>query len=92
MTSYQIIISGRVQGVGFRHYIFQIALELNLFGIVRNLEDGQVEIIVQSTKEQLDQFIVKIRAGLRFYMSINSISISEIETKTIYKKFSVLYY
>lgn len=42
-----IIVKGKVQGVFFRKYTLDKAVELNLRGTVRNLENGDVEIIVQ---------------------------------------------
>jgi acylphosphatase len=43
MTRVSVIVHGRVQGVAFRHYTCQRALELGVTGWVRNLPDGEVE-------------------------------------------------
>jgi acylphosphatase len=42
----RILVSGRVQGVGYRAWLQREALRLGLGGIVRNLKDGRVEAIV----------------------------------------------
>ncbi|MCU9612360.1 acylphosphatase [Caldibacillus lycopersici] len=39
-----IVVSGRVQGVGFRYTVYQLAKEYEIKGWVRNLENGMVEI------------------------------------------------
>ena len=51
-----IIASGRVQKAGFRIFVDRIAFEFDLNGMVRNLEDGTVEIIVEGPEEKLDEF------------------------------------
>ena len=51
----QWIISGKVQGVGFRPFVFQLAQQLSLLGWVRN-NVGQVEIRAQGDRKNLDQF------------------------------------
>lgn len=55
------IVWGRVQGVGFRVTARHIALQLGLKGIVKNLDDGNVEIIAQGTREKLEEFIKLIK-------------------------------
>lgn len=47
MTSLKILISGKVQGVGFRYYLQNQAKVLGLSGWVRNLPNGQVEVLIQ---------------------------------------------
>jgi acylphosphatase len=43
MTAKQVFYSGRVQGVGFRYTVKQIASGYEITGFVRNLPDGRVE-------------------------------------------------
>lgn len=50
----QIIVKGRVQGVSYRAYILNHALRLNLRGFVRNLSNGDVEIIALGDGQALD--------------------------------------
>jgi len=52
----QFVVSGRVQGVGFRYATRGQALSLGLTGWVRNNKDGDVEGIVQGEKDELDGF------------------------------------
>lgn len=58
-----MIISGRVQGVGFRYFARDIASEMNLTGYVKNMHDGRVEIEAQGDSELLKIFVEKIRVG-----------------------------
>ena len=55
MTAFHYIITGQVQGVGFRPYIYRLAHYYQLTGWVKNTV-GQVEIYVQGQSEQLTQF------------------------------------
>ena len=53
----RMIVSGVVQGVGFRKFIDRTAKELKLCGWVRNLNDGTVEINAQGPGKELDELI-----------------------------------
>ncbi|EHJ56561.1 hypothetical protein HMPREF9318_01163 [Streptococcus urinalis FB127-CNA-2] len=65
MKKVRLIVSGRVQGVGFRYSTYQLAIDMgNIYGRVWNNDDGTVEILAQSDDStQLSQFIQKIRQG-----------------------------
>lgn len=58
-----IFISGRVQGVGFRHFIRKNAEALGVNGWVKNLPDGRVEAIFQGGEEQIDDLIKRCKKG-----------------------------
>ena len=70
---YQIYVSGRVQGVGFRHEARMIARYHGLTGIVKNLPDGRVYIEAEGNREALDYFITWCRKGPRFGLVENVI-------------------
>jgi len=55
----QILLSGKVQGVGFRPFIYRIATEHKLVGWVRNCV-GVVEVHVQGQPQDLDNFLTDI--------------------------------
>ena len=57
MKSVHIKIHGVVQGVFFRKYTHQAAIELGVSGWVRNVEDGTVEIEAEAPAERLNLFI-----------------------------------
>ena len=58
-------VSGRVQGVGFRYFVQDRALEFGLSGFARNLEDGRVEIYAAGPEEKLNDLSAAIRMGPR---------------------------
>jgi acylphosphatase len=66
ITRARIVVSGRVQGIGFRYAARQWAVELNLTGWVRNLPDGRVEAVVEGDKPALDDLIRRLREGPPF--------------------------
>ena len=55
-----LIYSGQVQGIGFRYAVLEIAGEQKVCGWVKNLDNGQVEIIAQADEEVLNIFSQKI--------------------------------
>lgn len=61
----RFLISGRVQGVGFRFYAEDAAGREGLHGFVRNLPDGSVEVVAEGDAEALDRFELAMRRGPR---------------------------
>jgi acylphosphatase len=57
------LISGRVQGVGFRYFAQRAARELGVTGWARNLDDGSVEVHANGSRKQLDDFEARLRKG-----------------------------
>lgn len=57
MIRANIIVEGRVQGVGYRANTRRMANQLNLKGWVRNLRDGRVEIMVEGEEEMVERLI-----------------------------------
>ncbi len=47
------LVSGRVQGVGYRAFVVRVALRVGVAGWVRNLDDGRVELEAQGAAECL---------------------------------------
>jgi acylphosphatase len=63
MAAKRLLVSGRVQGVGFRFFTEDRARLEGLHGYVRNLDDGRVEIVVEGDSEALERFERAIRRG-----------------------------
>jgi len=62
---------GSVQGIGFRYAAERIARAAGVCGWVRNLRNGNVEVIAEAPKDVLAQFLVRLRE--RFAGSIDSV-------------------
>jgi acylphosphatase len=60
---YHIIISGKVQGVGFRYFAQQSAKMLGLKGYAKNLPDGAVEVVAEGDEAALMAFVDILRQG-----------------------------
>lgn len=81
------IVYGRVQGVGFRYFVYQLAIKLKFNGSVKNLSDGSVEIVIESTRQE--EILEEIKKG-NFFSHVDEIK--EIETlDTNYEDFKILY-
>lgn len=61
----RLVISGRVQGVGYRAFAQAEASRRRLAGGVRNLEDGRVEAQVEGERSEVEAFIEALRKGPR---------------------------
>lgn len=57
------MVSGRVQGVGYRAFVLRYARALGLAGRVRNLPSGQVEVVAEGDEESLNQLLTLLRQG-----------------------------
>ena len=60
-----IWVRGRVQNVGFRAHVEYHALEIGVFGWVRNIGSHIVETVAEGTRMQIDQFIGMVKQGPR---------------------------
>lgn len=69
-------IYGRVQGVFFRDFVKTEADRLGLFGFVKNLEDGGVEIAAEGDENKLKEFLEILRRGTK-YSKIGKIEVEE---------------
>jgi acylphosphatase len=63
VESIHLEIRGRVQGVGFRWYVMEIARELGLAGWVRNRPDGIVELAAAGDRAALTKLEAAVAAG-----------------------------
>ena len=68
-------VKGRVQGVGFRYYVMNAAVELGLTGWVRNRRDGSVEVLAEGDVDQIKSLMGVLERGSR------SSSVREVKTK-----------
>lgn len=60
-----MVVEGMVQGVGFRWFVARHAEALGLHGYVKNLFDGNVEIVAEGDRSLIEEFIKEVRVGPR---------------------------
>ncbi|UCH60482.1 MAG: acylphosphatase [Anaerolineales bacterium] len=60
-----VSLEGRVQGVGFRYFVYDHAQAMGLSGWVRNRRDGSVEVHAEGRRASLDKFLSELRRGPR---------------------------
>ena len=66
MTIRHIKVIGRVQGIGYRRWVEDLASQMNLSGWARNTSDGAVEIMVKGGPQDLNVFLEKCLHGPAF--------------------------
>ena len=86
--SLHIIVSGLVQGVGFRPFVYRIARKFNLTGWVQNTNEN-VRILVTGTLQNINYFLISLKNDAPLAAIIENISTTESKTKT-FDKFSIL--
>lgn len=60
----QVVITGKVQGVGFRQFVRQRAIRLELAGWVQNRDDGSsVELLTEGPSEHVSKLLDQVNAG-----------------------------
>lgn len=82
------IYCGRVQGVGFRYTTERLAEQFPVTGYVRNLPNGDVEVVVQGEPQQVDAFLTAVARRMANY-----IALSRVDAATLgdYQDFGVRY-
>ena len=73
METKRYLVSGRVQGVGFRFFTQREADKIGVSGFVRNLDDGRVEVVASGSAEQLAKLRAALERGPRF-SSVESVA------------------
>jgi len=75
MTKATIIVKGRVQGVGYRYFVRGKAKKFNVKGLVRNLENGAVEVFADGSEEQIKAFIDDIKDSVESNAVVDELSV-----------------
>ncbi len=63
MVARRYMVTGHVQGVGYRNYVEHTAGKLNVDGYVRNRRDGSVEVFAMGTAEELQKLRKALERG-----------------------------
>jgi acylphosphatase len=59
----EVVVTGRVQGVGFRYFALQAGHDLGLSGWVANEADGSVHALAEGRRDVLERFLARLDAG-----------------------------
>jgi len=68
MKQIHAIFSGRVQGVGFRFTVEELANQSGVLGWVKNLIDGKVEVVAEAEEEVLKIFLERVKEYFSHYI------------------------
>ncbi|MBK8661837.1 MAG: acylphosphatase [Ignavibacteriales bacterium] len=63
MLRAHMVVSGFVQGVGYRYFIYHEAVAVGVTGFVKNLWSGEVEIIAEGEEWQIETLYEKAKIG-----------------------------
>ncbi|MEM3730926.1 MAG: carbamoyltransferase HypF [Candidatus Bathyarchaeia archaeon] len=85
----KINVTGVVQGVGFRPFIYRIAIKNGLRGYVRNRGDAGVEIILEGEQSQIENFIRDLREKKPPLAQIHDVIVEELGGKDRFEKFTI---
>ena len=85
-----VLISGKVQGVGFRNFTQMNAKQLGINGYAKNLPNGKVEVVAEADKARLDALVALIEKGPRF-ARVDSLKVDERPFTGEYKTFGIRY-
>lgn len=84
----KFILSGRVQGVGFRFFAMRSAARHQVRGYVRNLEDGRVEALAEGNEKTVEDFKHDLAAGPS-YSKVEHIEETVVEPTGHYPNFRI---
>ena len=84
-----LVISGRVQGVGFRYWLQSIAAKKNIFGWVKNKIAGDVEALIIGSEKEVNDLIKLCKRGPHS-SNVEQIKVSEYKEDYLKKSFDII--
>jgi acylphosphatase len=90
ISAQKYLISGRVQGVGFRWFVRESAKQLGLEGTVKNLYDGRVEVFAQGDLTSMYKFRELLQKGPAM-SRVDNVAESDENINKNLKEFKVIY-
>jgi acylphosphatase len=88
MPTARFMVSGLVQGVGFRYFAARRAQEFGLTGYVKNLPSGDVEVMASGEKGMISDFAAALRVGPRG-SRVSAVSVEWLETGETFEGFDI---
>ena len=84
-----LVISGRVQGVGFRYWLQSLATKKNIFGWVKNTISGNVEALIVGNEKEVEDLIKLCKKGPSA-SKVNYVEINEYKKNYLTKSFDII--
>lgn len=91
MERAHVLIDGRVQGVGFRHFTKVNAEEVGVFGWVKNLPDGRVEAVFEGPVDHIREMVSRCEQGPGA-SRVDNVDVTLEEATNEFDSFEVRYY
>ena len=83
-----LVISGKVQGVGFRYWIQNLAINNNICGWVKNRSSGDVEALIIGQEKEVQKLIKQCKIGPSS-ATIQNIQINDYNQDCLEKEFNI---
>ncbi|MCD4651999.1 MAG: acylphosphatase [Candidatus Cloacimonetes bacterium] len=90
MKSLKLTVEGLVQGVGYRWFVENAAREMDITGTVKNLMNGNVQVVAQGKPDNLAEFVSILREGPSF-AHVTAIETTELENAAIHRDFRIIF-
>ena len=85
----RLVISGKVQGVGFRHWLQSTAIEKNIFGWVKNKISGEVEALIVGNEQEVEDLIKLCKQGSP-PSKVDQVVVNEYKKSYLKKSFDII--
>jgi acylphosphatase len=85
----RVLVDGRIQRVGYRYVVANLARERNVKGYVRNLDDGRMEIVAEGEEKELEDFLARIQVKEE-PISVERIEVHEEKPTGEFKTFRIV--
>lgn len=82
-----VYYSGRVQGIGFRYTLQDMANCQKVWGWVKNLDDARVEVFAEAEEDTLNSFLQQVKQ--KFFQQIKDVNIEWLPASGEFRDFSV---
>jgi acylphosphatase len=79
-VAFRIVVTGNVQGVGFRSFTVSLARKLDVTGTVMNEDDGSVSILAEGDRTRIDRFVEGLKEG-NGWSRTDRVSLTEIRPR-----------
>jgi len=86
----KVRVAGIIQGVGFRPFVYRIAIKNGLKGYVRNMGDAGVEILLEGEEKAIDNFLKDLKEKKPSLAQIHEVITTKLSGKHEYKEFRII--